>query len=377
MHKDNLQPVPYVSLDAQWAVERNALLPIIENVLASGAYVSGEDVGLLEEELSAFHGGQHHVVALNSGTDALVCGLIALGVGRGDEVITPANSFIASTAAIVHLGATPIFADICRDQTICPESVERCLSSRTKAIMPVHLTGRMAQMDRIEKIAQGSGVAIIEDSAQSIGSKYCDRLSGTIGEIGCFSAHPLKNLNACGDAGFLLTKNENISERIRSIRSHGMRARNSVDEFGYVSRMDSLQAAILRYRLKELPKIIERRREHAALYSQNLDKEYVFFPDDGSCYFSTYHTFVVQVEERDSLVEHLKDLRIGTAIHYPVPIHLQPAYIRRFGSLPPGSLAETERQAGRILSLPVNHSLTTEQILTVCSAINQFYRGRK
>lgn len=370
-------PVPYVSLDLQWSYEREELLPIVEEVLASGAYVSGKDVQLLEEELSAYHGKGSYAVALNSGTDALVCGLIGLGIGKGDEVITPSNSFIASTAAIVHLGATPIFADVCSDQMISPDSIREKISSRTKAIMPVHLTGRMAQMEKIEQISIQYGIPIIEDCAQSIGSRYDGRLSGTIGEMGCFSTHPLKNLNACGDGGFLITKSEEACENIKKIRSHGIRDRDFVDDFGYVSRMDSLQAAILRFRLKRLDGVVERRRNNARLYAENLDTRHVFFPAESAPYFSTFHTFVVQLDERDALVSYLKGRGIGSAIHYPVPIHLQPAYVKKFGTLPSGSLSETEKQAGRILSLPISHTLKREQILAVCQAINEFYRARK
>ena len=316
--------VPYVDLAAQWQDEKKDLLPIIESVMSSGQFVGGEAVERFEHKAAELCGTQY-CVALNSGTDALVLGLLALGVCAGDEVITPPNSFIASTAAIVHLKAKPVFVDVQPDQNIDPNQIEKAITPKTKVIMPVHLTGRIANMSAILKIADAHNIPVIEDAAQSVGSKYSDRPSGSIGKIGCFSAHPLKNLNACGDAGFMTTDDANIAKLVRSYRNHGLADRNTVEQFGYVSRMDTVQAAILEYRLSQLAQMIESRRKNAEMYKELLHSSPVYIPEERELEFNTYHTFVIQCDRRNELRNYLLEQSIETAIHYPVPIHLQPA----------------------------------------------------
>jgi dTDP-4-amino-4,6-dideoxygalactose transaminase len=362
--------IPYVNLAAQYAEEREALLALIDEALRSGAHVGGEAIERLEAELAAFVGVKH-AVALNSGTDALMIGLIALGIGPDDEVITPPNSFVASTAVIVHLRARPVFADVLPDQNIDPRQVEAAITPRTRAIMPVHLTGRMARMDEIMRIADKHGIPVIEDAAQAIGSKYAGRMSGSYGAIGCFSTHPLKNFNACGDGGFITTNDERIAATARLLRNHGLADRNTVTRFGFVSRMDNVQAAILRYRLIRLKEITERRRHNAAAYFSLLDSKAVFAPPEQPAEFNTYHTFVIQTERRDELQSHLAAQGIGTAIHYPVPIHLQPAAAGLGFSV--GQFPVAERQAGRILSLPVNQSLRPDDVAVVSECVNRFH----
>lgn len=368
----NATPIPYVDLSRQFAEERDELLAVVTAALMRGDYVGGADVAALEADLAAFHGGGE-VVALNSGTDALMLAMLALGIGRGDEVITPANSFVASTAAVVHVGATPVLVDVLPDQNLDPDAVDKAITPRTKAIMPVHLTGRMAEMDAVMALAGKHGLKVIEDAAQSIGSMHKGRLAGTIGDMGCFSAHPLKNLNACGDAGFLVTRDAEAARRIRLLRSHGLVDRNTVTEFGLVSRMDTLQASILRMRLKRLPSVIERRRRNAALYRALLDPAHVFVPAERPETFDTCHTFVIQVDRRDELQAHLAAQGIGTGIHYPVPIHLQPAAARLgYG---PGAFPVVEAQAKRIITLPVNQFLTAADVERVAGAVNAFFKA--
>ncbi len=363
------RPIPYVDLGTQYAGEREELLAVIDRSMADGQWIGGRAVADFEREIASLH-GVRHAVALNSGTDALYLGLVAMGIGRGDEVITPPNSFVASTAVIVQAGAKPVFADVLDDQNIDPAKIEAAVTPRTKAIMPVHLTGRVAAMDLIMSIARRHNLMVIEDSAQAIGSRYHGRLSGTFGDIGCFSAHPLKNLNAAGDSGFILTDNDAYADTIRLLRNHGLADRNTVTRFGHVSRMDTLQAAILRHRLKQLDAIIERRRANAAEYGKHLDPAHVFVPPEQNYEFNTYHTYVVQVDRRDALQKHLGEHGIGTAIHYPIPIHLQPAaaYLgHRLGDFP-----VCERQAQRILSLPIHSGLNPGDIAHISAAINDF-----
>ena len=362
--------IPYVNLGAQWESEKSELMPIIESVLASGNYVGGEVVDQFEIAISKFLGSPF-CVALNSCTDALVLGLAALGVRRGDEVITPPNSFIASTAAIVHLGATPVFADVLPNQSIDPNLVEKAITKKTKAIMPVHLGGRMVDMDQISQIAESYGVAVIEDAAQSIGSTFDGKLSGTFGDVGCFSAHPLKNLNALGDGGFVCFKSQEMAGEVKKLRSHGLIDRNTVEMFGYVSRLDAIQAAVLTFRLTRLEATIKSRRANAELYRSLLNPDFVFVPDDDLREKNSYHTFVVQVDRRDELIAHLLSCGIGTAIHYPIPIHLQP--VAKFLGFGEGSFPVTEKQAKRILTLPINQHLKEQEIETIAQTVNSFY----
>ena len=364
--------ISHVDLAAQYAEERDDLLAVIDAVLAKGQYAGGAEIELLEHELAQLCETKH-AVALNSGTDALVLGLLALGIGPGDEVITPPNSFVASTAAIVHVGARPVFVDVLDDQNIDHTRIEAALTSHTKAIMPVHLTGRICDMDPILDIARKHDLKVIEDAAQAIGSRYRGRSSGSFGEIGCFSAHPLKNLNACGDSGFITTNDEGVAATVRLLRNHGLVDRNSVTRFGVVSRMDTLQAAILRYRLRRLPSIIERRRANVERYRQILDPERMFVPPERPHEHIAYHTLVIQVDRRDELWAYLSERGIGTAIHYPIPIHLQPAAAQLGHAA--GSFPNCERQARRILTLPIHPWLVGEDIQRAAAAVNAFVQG--
>ena len=365
-----MRAVPYVNFPAQFAEEKNQLLAIAERVMAKGEFVGGAPIEALEVELAAICGVEHSV-ALNSGTDALILGMRALGIGPRDEVITPPNSFVASTAAIASLGARPVFADVRDDQNIDPSAVEAVITPRTKAIMPVHLAGRMADMIALGAIAEKHGIALVEDAAQSIGSELCGQRSGSFGHIACFSAHPLKNLNAIGDAGFLVTDDEQIAARVRLLRNHGLIDRDTVVEWGTVSRMDVLQAEVLRFRLAGLNRVIDTRRRNANRYRAGLDGLPVFVPPCRNEEFNTFHLFVIQTDGRDDLQNHLADRQIGTGVHYPVPIHLQPA-AKPLG-YKTGSMPVCERQAQRILSLPINQFVSSADIDWVIASIKEFY----
>ncbi|MBS29105.1 MAG: transcriptional regulator [Alphaproteobacteria bacterium] len=363
--------VPIFDLPAQFEEEREELMEIVERVLASGAYVlAGDEVAALEEEVATFV-GTDHAITVNSGTDALTIGLACLDIKPGDEVITPPNSFIASTGAIVHVGATPVFIDVCDDQNMDPEKLESLITPKTKAIMPVHLTGRICDMDPIVAIAEKHGLKIIEDAAQSMGSEYKGRKSGTFGDVGCFSCHPLKNMNACGDGGLITTNDSDIRDRAIRLRNHGMIDRNTALEFGFVSRMDNLQAAILRLRLRHLPDVVARRRRNVEQYRAEIDTDHVYIPPCLDHEFNTFVLFVAQLDRRDELQAYLAERGISTGIHYPVPIHLQPA--ARYLGHKAGDYPEVERQADRIISLPHNQNLSESQVSYVCEQINRFY----
>lgn len=365
--------IPYVDLSKQYLKESKPLLKKIHAVLKTGNYVGGDEVIRFEKKISKLLNIKH-CIALNSGTDALTLGLHALGVRKNDEVITTANSFIASTAVIVHLGAKPVFVDVKSDQLIDPDLIEKSITNKTKAIMVVHLTGRVCEMDKILKIAKKFNIPIIEDAAQSIGSMYNNQYAGTFGTIGCFSAHPLKNLNALGDSGYLTTNSSKIARLLRDIRSHGMTNRNKVKNFGYVSRMDNLQAGILNFRLKYLNKIIIKRRENANIYFKHLNKRKIFIPEESKKEFNTYHTFVIQVKKRNELQKYLKKNAIGTAVHYPIPIHMQPAYKKL--KYKTKKLPQTEKQAKEIITLPIHQYLKRREIIKICKLINKFYENK-
>ena len=363
--------IPYVNIKKQYNSEKKKLLKIIDKSLSTGSWVGGLDIELFEKKISKICKTKY-CVALNSGTDALTLALHLLGVKKGDEVITPPNSFIASTAVIVHLGAKPIFVDVKNDQCIDENKIEEKITKKTKAIMPVHLTGRMCAMDKIMDISKKYKIPVIEDCAQSIMSKYKNKMSGAWGNVGCFSAHPLKNLNAIGDSGYLTTNDKKIYQKIKNLRTHGMdESRDNVKNFGYVSRMDNVQAAVLNFRLQYLNKIIKIRRKNAKLYLDNLNLNKVYFPLEKKIEFNTYHTFVIQIDKRDQLKKYLKKNGVDTAIHYPVPIHLQGA--SQFLDLKKGSFPITEKQSERILTLPVNQYLKKNEILYICKLINNFY----
>lgn len=362
--------IPYVNLALQWKRERKSLLGIIDQTLKNDNWVGGKNIDIFEKKISKLCNTKF-AVSLNSGTDALTFALHLLGVRKGDEVITTPNSFIASVSVIVHLGATPIFVDVLPDQTMNPGLLENAITKKTKAIMPVHLTGRISEMNEINRIAKKYNIPVVEDAAQSIGSKYYNKPAGSLGTIGCFSAHPLKNLNASGDAGYLTTNDKKIYQKVVELRNHGMVNRNKIKSFGYVSRMDNVQAAILNYRLKNFKDVIEKRRRNYNIYKKYLNLNEVFVPEEKDYQYNTYHTFVVQVNKRDKLKKYLEDNGISTAIHYPIPIHLQPA--AKYLGHKKESFINTENQAKRILTLPINQFLKKNEIKYISDRVNNFY----
>ncbi len=354
---------------AQAAEEGADLQAALARGVMDGGWVGGPLVAELEAALAAAL-GLPHVVTVSSGTDALMLGLLAAGIAPGDEVITPPNSFVASTAAIRHIGAVPVFADVAADINIDPEAVRRAIGPRTRAIMPVHLGGRVCDMAAIGEIAAEHGLLVVEDAAQAYGSKFQDRLAGTFGDIGCFSTHPAKNLNGIGDGGFVATRDAAIAERIRRLRSHGTTPQGVV-EFGFVSRLDNVQAAVLLMRLGRLPAVERRRRRNAGLYMELLAGSPVGFVPERQHEYHTWSTFRVEAPDRDGLAAHLRDAGIQTAMHYPVPIHLQPAAAGLGGKA--GDFPETERQAALTLSLPVHQCLDEAAIARVAEQVLAYY----
>ena len=365
-----MKKIPYVNLGYK-KKSKKGLIKIFEKVLEQGQFVGGEEILKFEKNISKLCKTKY-AVALNSGTDALTLALHLLGVKRGDEVITTPNSFIASTAVIVHLGAKPVFVDVLDDQNIDPDKIEKAITKKTKVIMPVHLSGKMSQMDKVMKIAKKYNLKVVEDAAQAIASKFNNKMSGSFGDVGCFSAHPLKNLGAMGDGGYIVTNNFKIYKKIKSLSNHGMENRNIIKNFGYVSRLDNLQAAFLNFKLKSLKKIIKLRRSNASTYKKLLNKNFINLPYEGNKDFHTYHTFVIQVKKnRDKLKDFLLKKGVETSIHYPVPIHLQPA-AKKFG-YKKGDFKIAEAQSHKILTLPINENLSNLEIIRISNLINYFF----
>ena len=364
--------IPYVDLSEQYRLERKKLLKKIDKTLSTGQFVGGNEIDIFENKIKKLCKVKY-CVGLNSGTDALTLGLFALGVKKGDEIITPPNSFIASTAVIAHLGAIPKFVDVRDDLNIDPKKIEKNITKKTKAIMPVHLSGRPCEMDKIMDISKKYNIPVIEDAAQAVGSKFKKKPLGSFGKINCFSAHPLKNLNAVGDSGYITTNDKNIYEIVKNLSNHGrIKNKDIVKKFGYVSRMDNLQASILNFRLNSLNKIIKIRRENAKLYFNFLKGHpYIKLPTEKKDEFNTYHTFVIQAEKRDLLHKYLASKNIGSVIHYPIPIHLQPA-AKKFG-YKVGSFPITESQANKILSIPIHQFMNKSKIKKVSDEIIKFY----
>lgn len=361
--------ISHIDLKSQWLDERNELLAVIDRVSSVGHFILAQECEKFENSVAKLCGVKY-AAAVNSGTDALMFAMTLSGINKGDEVITTSNSFIASTASIIHIGAKPVFVDVLPDQNIDPSKIEEVITKKTRAIMPVHLTGRVCEMESILEIAERYNLIVIEDAAQAIGSKYKGIPSGSIGDIGCFSTHPLKNLNACGDGGFITTNNKSIYEKIKTFRNHGKIDTYNVSHFGMVSRMDELQAAILNFRLEKLDSITKKRRDNAKRYIEEINQEKIFIPHEQSDEYNTYHTFVIQTSLRDELKQHLLSRGIKTAIHYPIPIHLQPASSNL--GYKEGDLPITEKQAREILTIPVNQYLTNNDIERIITSINSF-----
>ncbi len=361
--------VPFVDLKQRFQEEKTELLACVERIMAQGHFVLTQEVNEFEEKVQKYTGAKH-CVSLNSGTDALMMGLWALGVGKGDEVITTPISFVASTGSIVHVGATPVYADVGDDQNIDPAQIERRITPRTRAIMPVHWTGRIADMNAILDIARRRKLAIIEDAAQAMGAYYHGKHGGTFGNVGAISAHPLKNLNALGDGGFLLTEDDEIARKVRLYRTHGLQSRDDCVLYGVNSRLDSLNAEVLKFRLDRLESVLERRRRNASLYRKLIKPGHIYIPEDKPHERNSYVMFITQAEDRDRLKEYLLEQGIESLIYYGTALHLHKAASRlgyRRGDFP-----VAERQADRVLALPHHQHLTEDQVAYVAAAVNKF-----
>jgi len=336
-------------------------------VLASCRFILGPEVTALESELAALCGVTHGI-GVNSGTDALTLALKAVGVGPGDEVITSAFSFVASASTVLMLGARPVFVDIVpATYNLDPVAVEKALTPRTRAIVAVHLYGQPAAMDAIQAIARARSLAVVEDAAQAVGAAYAGRPAGAWSDVACLSFYPTKNLGGCGDGGMLLTSRDDIAQAARRLRDHGSPRKYEHVELGYSSRLDELQAALLRVKLRHLPGWNEMRRSIAARYRELLREAPLSVAEEVPPARHVYHQFTVRTPKRDALVAALTEAGVGTAVHYPIPIPAQPMF-----AMPDADHAfpHATRAAAEVLSLPCFPELTGDEIRTVATTVS-------
>jgi len=368
--------VPFLDLNAQNAPLRAEIDRAIAEVIDSSAFAGGPFVARFEEEFAAFCHCKH-AIGVGNGTDALWLALLAKGVGPGDEVITVPSTFMATAEAISYCGATPVFVDIDEDTyTMDPEKLEAAMSPWTKAIIPVHLFGQMADMDPILQFAHERGLAVVEDSAQAHGATYKARTAGSIGDAGCFSFYPGKNLGAFGEAGAVTTNDDVLADRIRTLRDHGQTKKYHHTMVGWNCRMDGIQGAVLAIKLRHLAKGNSLRRAHASHYEQAIRSTAgsgVITPITSPEREHVFHVYAVRVQNRDAVMKHLNEQGIGCGIHYPIPVHLQEAYSDLdYG---PGSFPVAERCASEFLSLPMYPELTPEQVNGVVAALEEAVTG--
>jgi dTDP-3-amino-3,4,6-trideoxy-alpha-D-glucose transaminase len=361
--------VPFGDPKRQYQSIRAELDEAATRVMANGLYILGPEVRAFEEEFAAFCGASY-AVGVASGTDALQLALVALGAGDGGEVITVANAGVPSTVAILQAGARPVFVDVDeRGYNLDSTALEAAITPRTRAIMPVHLYGRTAELEPILAIAGRHGIPVVEDCAQAHGATYRGRPVGSIGACGCFSFYPTKNLGAIGDGGMVVTSDAALAEKLRRLRQYGWeRKYYSAEPGGVNSRLDELQAALLRVKLRHLPEWNALRRQWAECYDDLLAGADLILPEAPGEGEHVYHLYVVRSRERDKLQAALRERGIGTDIHYPLPAHQQPIYTQL---APPGGLPITEELAREVLSLPIFPELTQAEVEAVAAAVRE------
>jgi len=366
--------VPYVDIIAQYA-DQPRILEVISGVIARGQFILGPEVEQFEQAFADFC-GTRFAVGVSSGTDAIFLGLKAFGIGPGDEVITVPNTFLSTVAAVATVGATPVLVDVGDDYNMDPARLEEAITPRTRVVIPVHLTGRPARMKEIKDIASRHDLRILEDAAQAVGASLEGKLTGAWGDLGAFSLHPLKNLSVPGDGGVVTTDDAALYEKLLLLRNHGLKNRNESVEFAYNSRLDTLKAAVALEMLKTVDRVTEIRNRNAAFYDEELGEmsSQLTHPSRLDVLQEAFHTYVVQAEARDELVSFLAARGVETKIHYPIPVHLMAAAAGLgYG---PGDFPVAERQASRIVSLPIHQHLIPEQLEYAADCLKAFYRTR-
>ena len=353
-------PVPMLDLKAEYRFLKKEIDQSIKHVLQSGRFILGPEVEALERNIAQYCHTEFSV-GVASGTEALHLALIACGVGKGDEVITTPFTFAATAEVVSHLGAIPVFVDIDqRNFNIDPKRIASKITKRTKAMIPVHLYGQSADMDPILKIAEENGLKVVEDCAQAIGAEYKSKKVGSLGDVGCFSFYPAKNLGCYGDGGMVVTSDKDIYHKVKLLRQHGSEEQYNHQVLGFNSRLDEIQAAILRVKLKCLDEWNNIRRERIGLYNKYLDHQDILLPIEEPYSHHVYNQYTIRIKDRDRIREGLKSRGIASAIHYPIPLHQQPIY--RNLSFVEGELAVSERVSKEVLSLPISPYISPEQV---------------
>jgi dTDP-4-amino-4,6-dideoxygalactose transaminase len=363
--------VPLLDLKREHALIKHEIDAEWSATLAGMHLLKGAQGAAFEQEIAAYSGAPH-AVGVASGTDALILAMLGLRIGSTDEVIVHANGFVAAVEAIHHAGAQPVVVDV-EPTGFGPDAdaVQRSITPRTKAVVAVHLYGSPLDLTRLTEICEKNGLALIEDGSHAHGASRNGRKVGTVGQVGCFSAGVVKNLGAYGDAGFVITGDAQLAHQLRLLQSHGQEKKNRHVLYGFNSRLDELQAAVLRVKLRHLDTRNQRRRRIAAFYRERFSGLDLRVPEERSHEVHVYHQFVVRTPRRDRLQAHLKAAGIETGIHYPVPLHRQPAWLQRYGESP--SLERAERLCNEILSLPVFPDLTDVEVECVADGVASFF----
>lgn len=366
--------IPLLDLKAQYQTIREDIQKAIDQVLESGQFIMGPEVKKLEEEVAAYCGVKH-AIGVGNGTDALLLALDAKGIGTGDEVITTPFTFFATAEVVSQLGATPVFVDIDPETyNLDVEQIRQKFNEKTKAIIPVHIFGQPANMDEIMLFAEENGLFVLEDAAQAIGSEYHGKKIGSWGHAATFSFFPTKNLGGYGDGGMIVTNDDDLAEKMRILRAHGSYPKKYYHStLGYNSRLDELQAAILRVKFRHLDQWNDARREKASWYDQKLADLPIKIPFHAPDRKHIYHLYIVQAEERDALMKHLKENGVSTGVYYPLPLHLQEVY--KDLEYEEGSIPTAEYVSKRTLALPLYPEMTEAQVDQVVQVIKQFFEG--
>lgn len=367
--------ISLIDLRTQYMSIKDEINAAVIDVLKKGQYILGPNVKALEEEVAAYCGVKYGVGVAN-GTDALLLSLLAYGIGPGDEVITTPYTFFATSEAICQVGATPVFVDIDpRTYNIDVQQIEGKITKRTKGIMPVHIFGQIADMDEIMDIANKYGLIVIEDACQAFGAEYKGKKAGALAHIGCFSFFPTKNLGGYGDGGIVVTDNEDVAAKIRVLRVHGSTRKYVHSVLGYNSRLDEMQAAILRVKLKYIDSWNDLRREKAQIYNDLLAGSEITTPCQEAWNRHIYHLFIARTQNRDEVVALLKENQVATAVYYPVPLHLQEVHSNL--GYKPGSLPEAEKASRTTLALPMSPDLQKEDIHYIANLLRKSDSGVK
>lgn len=371
LQKKVMYKVPFVDYPAHYFSMKAEIDAAIKEVLSRGDFILRDHLRRFEGDFASYLGVKH-AVGVNSGTDALFFSLLTAGVGQGDEVVTVAHTFVATLAAIVHCGATLVLADVGEDMNMDMQQLDHLITPKTKAIIPVHLNGRLCDMDRVMSVADEHDLVVVEDAAQALGAMFDNKKGGTFGLTGCFSFYPAKILGTCGDGGMVVTDDDEVADKLRALRDNGRTVTGDLNGYGYNSRLDNLHAAILNVKLKRVPAWISRRRELANLYHEGLsDLTQLKLPpptEPKSRFFDVYQNYVIRSRERDMLAAHLRERGVEILISWPKPLHHQESL--NLGHL---HLPKTEQVSNEVLSLPLYPELSDEKATYIIKSIHDFY----